>query len=73
MAELQMTPETERDAKKLLVKALDGWFEQMAVRGIPLPYVGENVSEIMAEAGIAVLRGMDDSQKDLIEDGLLVD
>ena len=73
MADLQMKGSAFQQARAMLVADIERWFEYAAAEDIPLPWIGNNAAEIMADAALAVLRGMDDAQKLLIEDGLMQD
>lgn len=46
------------------------WIEETEVR---LPYLGENISEIMANAAVQVLLGIADTQEYLEQENLLTD
>ncbi len=61
---------TENEIKTELQQVIRAWIEETEVR---LPYLGENISEIMANAAVQVLLGIADTQEYLEQENLLTD
>lgn len=57
-----MNRKLEDRLKTSLTKEIDAWLERNGENG-ELPYLGENTAEIMAQAALAVLRGLADAQE----------
>ena len=54
-----------------LIDCMNAWLSGADNEGLEFPYTGDNVTAIMADAALAVLRGIDDSQEILIREGML--
>lgn len=62
----------EEQLKVSLTKVIKTWLENDDIgdRG-GMPWMGDNVAEIMAEAALQVLRGMADAQAYMAREGML--
>jgi hypothetical protein len=67
---MERTNETKLLAS--LTEALEGWLDGPAQK-IGLPYVGNNLCELMARAAMAVLAGQADAYETLLNSGELAD
>lgn len=71
-----MNRATEDYLKMSLTKAIEGWLETVASqeeRPFQMPYLGDNIAEIMAQAALTSIRALVDAQEYMQENGLLVD
>lgn len=60
----------ENAAKTELQQVIQTWIEETEIK---LPYMGDNISEIMANAALQVLLGIADTQEYLESEEMLVD
>lgn len=71
----RMNRTEEERLKTSLTKALEHWLNEAGLGddGAPLPYVGDDLAEIMATAALAPLRAIADAQNYLKANGMLKD
>lgn len=68
-----MDKKTRNELKLTLSKALEDWWEGGMVTTGDVPWLGKRIFSIMADAAVAVLDGISDSEKYLRKEGYLKD
>lgn len=67
-----MNRKTENELKVSLTQAIESWWDRVSKEsGDSLPFVGDNVYEIMAAAALLVLVGIADTQDYLHNEEIL--
>ena len=65
-----MKRETKNILRTTLTQAINEWWDKLELDE-PLPYVGDNIAELMASAAVAVLLGVADAQDFLYQEGFI--